>query len=373
MKYRLFKLFKNYLLTRYLREENAVLLMEINPPPFFFKPAISVVIPVFNQEQVIYQHLKFLADSLKLDAEILLIDDSSWDNSSLKIQNFMTSLSEEEKSRLRIKLFTSKRPWYESRCEDFLIRNSEGIFVITIQGDMKILEEGIDLRILELFEQNPRLGVVSLRQCLPIDSSYKRKLNRFPVQMSVSLKNVLYTTLRKKSRLPLKVQCRAEGTNNGQSHEINFRDKLKSVFPRKEDFDYSRTAGLTGDTLYLIPYEFNKEISESFKAQKGSLWISDYASKPIAFRRETYDKIGGYEINAFFQGWDDVDFSLKVREQLSLDVGFSPFYYSSPSSLSSSKKTKRFSQALNFKMQIFMRNRNFQSTHLFKAVFHHSL
>lgn len=372
MKYRLFKLFKNYLLTRYLREENAVLLMEINPPSFF-KPAISVVIPVFNQEQVIYQHLKFLADSLKLDAEILLIDDSSWDNSSLEIQDFMTSLSKEEKFRLRIKLFTSKRPWYESRCEDFLIRNSEGIFVITIQGDMKILEEGIDLRILELFEQNPRLGVVSLRQCLPIDSSYKRKLNRFPVQMSVSLKNVLYTTLRKKLRLPLKVQSRAEGTNNGQSHEINFRDKLKSVFPRKEDFDYSRTAGLTGDTLYLIPYEFNKEISESFKAQKGSLWISDYASKPIAFRRETYDKIGGYEIKAFFQGWDDVDFSLKVREKLSLDVGFSPFYYSSPSSLSSSKKTKRLSQALNFKMQIFMRNRNFQSTHLFKAVFHNSL
>ena len=332
-----------------------------------------MVVPVFNQEKSIYQHLQSLIGALQLNAEILLIDDSSWDNSASEILRLIRSITDDKLERLRIKLFRSKKPWFESRCEDFLIRNSEGNFILTIQSDMKILEEGIDVKILELFADNPKVGIISLRQALPIDGSYQDKLSSYPVQMSMSFREILISNLTQRISLFRDKTTEFLSRTDVLTQTQAFHNNQELIFPREEHFNKSRIAGLAGDKLYLIPYEFNKKIAESFETHKGKLWISDYASKPIAFKRETYEKVGGYEIRAFFQGWDDVDFSIKVRKLLNSQVGFSPFYFSSPQHLSSSKKRKKLGQAFNFRFQILIRKRNFRGTHLFKEVFQNSL
>lgn len=137
-------------------------------------PTLSIVVPVFNQENAIIDNLKKIIKSVVNSYEFIIIDDASTDNSLFLINDFFT------KNKVNGIVISTNIPVYETASDNVGFALSRCEYILEIQSDMIINDYGFDQRMIDA-SLHPHVGTVSGRlgtswNCLL--SEKKRFLNK---------------------------------------------------------------------------------------------------------------------------------------------------------------------------------------------------
>ena len=128
--------------------------------PLLKKPKISVIMPIFNGEKYLNYSLCSIQSQALKEIEIILIDDFSFDNSIIVIEEYM-----KKDSRIRlIKNNKNKKILYS---KSIAALNSNGEFIVQLdQDDMFIREDAFNLLYFEA--KNHKLDLVQIRDFVSI-------------------------------------------------------------------------------------------------------------------------------------------------------------------------------------------------------------
>jgi glycosyltransferase involved in cell wall biosynthesis len=344
------------------------------------KPLITVIVPVFNQEEVIFKHLESIAFNMFHDFEFIIVNDNSFDQSSREVKRFMEFLTAMPRKCKKISFFETRWPWFESRCDDFAIRNASGDFILEIQADMYIKEKYFDGRLITLLTSNPNLFAISCRgtQTLdPILRDLRENHGRIMNDRIINLKTIrAFFSKIKLGTLTFFLNALSKRknlkyfNNSVQVHDSvkpsNIKETLEKIFP---DLSHGLTfdeAGFIGNLIDLLPYDSFSEISAQVELRFNRIWVGDTIMRgPLFFSKKDYLEVGGFSTNAFFLGYDDHDLFLRVKKQ-GKTVGFTPIHFSSPSTLGNTRMRKSVSSKFWNKLHLFARRKHFFSSELYK-------
>jgi glycosyltransferase involved in cell wall biosynthesis len=152
------------------------------------KPNVSVIIPVFNKERIICNFLDNLIASLTTNYELIIIDDSSSDNSKEIITNYLKN-----KNITHILISTSA-PIFETACDNLGFFIAEGSYLLEIQSDLIIHDKGFDKRMIDALNNN-KFSSVSGRSCHSwFDLLEKKKKIKNILQLKSPFSLILFGT-----------------------------------------------------------------------------------------------------------------------------------------------------------------------------------
>jgi glycosyltransferase involved in cell wall biosynthesis len=112
----------------------------------------SIVIPVFNQEDIIIDNLKSIINNTINNFEILIILDYCFDNTEKNILDFLENYQNTKDNFIQIKIYKNELiPLFETKCDNIGFKNSLGKYCLEIQADMKMTEMGYNLHLTKPF------------------------------------------------------------------------------------------------------------------------------------------------------------------------------------------------------------------------------
>lgn len=112
----------------------------------------SIIIPVFNQEEIIIENLNSIINNTIDNFEIIIILDYCFDNTEKYIFMFLDEYENKIDNFIQIKIFKNKdKPLFETKCDNIGFKNSEGKYCLEIQADMKMTELGYNLQLTKPF------------------------------------------------------------------------------------------------------------------------------------------------------------------------------------------------------------------------------
>ena len=335
------------------------------------KPQITVVVPVFDQQEVIFKHLESILQCMRLPFEFLVINDSSTDKTHKEIARFIDECDTNFGSCVSLRYYKTIWPWFETRCDDFAIRESSGLYIIEIQADMLIMEDGFDVVLHELMQNDDSIFALSARGTHELNAVLLALRHRKGTELSDGLFRFkfftkVYFKLRKEV---LKIQNAPEKGSNKTSPQ-NYVERLpaseNTIFPSKKIFTLNGRAGFLGDKIDLLPYETKGEINKAIEKNSKKVWFGETIMRgPIIIEKNAYILAGGFDIKSFYQGYDDHDLSQRVK-LTGKRVGFTPISFASPLILGSGRKKMKFKSKIWSKIHRKIRLRAYHGSHLVK-------
>lgn len=317
-------------------------------------PRLSIVIPFFNREFDLNRNLNQLLSSLQVPCELILIDDSSEDNTLELLSLWVKSLPTEQNVLVEIRLYNTLQQQFETRCDHFGIEVSQADFVLGIQADMLIQDVGFDNRYLKAMKTHRNLIAISGRGCHTfneIADAYKTSMGAATfdnMEFFGFLSNRLRTFLRIflslfitpgksiTAKTPMKVQA---------------EDVLEKIYPPIGRFEVLGRAGRLGNLI-----EFNDNSPEEFK---DLIWISDTVMRgPLLIDKAKYLELGGFNLDCFFLGYDEHDLFFRAAQH-GYRCGYVPINFDSPLNAGStrSRRTGRTELALTWNVLRIQCNR----------------
>lgn len=130
------------------------------------KPKVTIVMPVFNQEEIIENILSKLCSCMGNLFEIIIIDDGSDDNSFKKIINFFQRQCLNFILMCNYVIIQNKLPIYETACDNQGFRMASAEFIIEVQSDIILKEKNFDIKMIKILN-NQNIGTVSGRHLHP--------------------------------------------------------------------------------------------------------------------------------------------------------------------------------------------------------------
>lgn len=113
----------------------------------------SIIIPIFNQEEIIVKNIKSIIEKTYDNFEIILILDFCFDNTEKNIINFLDNYQNNKHNLIQIKIFKNDNiPLFETKCDNIGFKNSEGKYCLEIQADMEMTELGYNLHLNKPFK-----------------------------------------------------------------------------------------------------------------------------------------------------------------------------------------------------------------------------
>lgn len=333
-------------------------------------PIISFVVPVFNQESVIREHLVQIATNSSLTHEIIIINDSSSDESRDKVLDFISDIKNGADTNcvktIAVSFFETRIPWYETKCDDFGISVAKSNFIIEIQADMKIKERDFDQKLLNLLSADDDLFAISGRGVHKISELSSRSERRWQ-----SLEKVYFLFRRKMSMkrfLHKLVLVNPPATATKKSTEISSnQDFTPEIFPSPQAFENNGRAGFLGTLIEKVPYDGENLYTRQTKSNSGKIWIGETVMRgPLILRKDYYKKIGGFNTKAFFLGNDDHDLFIRAKD-FGLKVGYSPVVFASPLNLGSTRKRKKTISEIFYLLNSWVREKSFFESAYYKA------
>jgi glycosyltransferase involved in cell wall biosynthesis len=123
----------------------------------------SIVIPVFNQEDILVKNLTSIFAMTLGTYEILIILDYCYDDTEKNLLTFLQSYIPAPSLR-SIRIFTNKeKPLFETKCDNIGFRNSRGTYCLEIQADMEMTQLGYNIELTKPFLRLPNVIAVSGR------------------------------------------------------------------------------------------------------------------------------------------------------------------------------------------------------------------
>ncbi len=339
------------------------------------EPQITVVVPVFDQQEVIFKHLKSIMQCMRSPFEFIVINDASTDESHREIMRFIDDCDRNSGTCISLKYYKTVWPWFETRCDDFAIRESLGLYVIEIQADMLIMENGFDSVMLDLMQKDDSIFALSARGTHEINAIFTAlnqhkgtdisdKIFRFKFLIKVFFKiKKEFLKTQKKEYVSNK---RDKKTNSEVSEECKLVVDF-DVFPDKRVFAQNGRAGFLGDKIDLLPYETEGEINKLIKKNSKSIWFGETIMRgPLILEKRAYVLAGGFDIESFYQGNDDHDLFQRVK-LMKKRVGFTPISFASPLSLGNARKRRKLRSKIWSKIHRRLRLRAYHRSHLMKT------
>ena len=133
---------------------------------------LSLIIVNYNQKELLKECLKNIEEiKLKLDNEIIVIDNASTDKS----QNFLSKLKIQNQ---RIKIILNQKNVGFAKAVNLGIKNSVGEYILILNPDVVVLPGSIE-RMVDFMKQNPKCGLCGPKLINP-DGSVQDSCRRFP-------------------------------------------------------------------------------------------------------------------------------------------------------------------------------------------------
>lgn len=313
------------------------------------EPEISVVVPVFNQESIIVRNLRGLMESMTLSWELIIIDDASSDDSLYLIREWGEFLAAKEAptsqkgSLTRLRIFSNKKSLYETRCDAIGMGVAAADWVLEVQADMLMQEEGFDAKLVMALVKNDDLLMISGRgtePLLPIVDQYVDTLGSDRSSTN-SWAQYLGSRVIRQLRSLVREIFKNQSRENSKS-KASPRATLDELCPPREVFEATGTAGRVGELI-------ETDIPPQFRDQQ-RIWIGETVMRgPLLISKKKFLEVGGLDTDHFFQGFDDHDLAARARMSKGYGVGFLPVEFHSPIA----DGTTRQRRSLSSEIQIF--------------------
>jgi glycosyltransferase involved in cell wall biosynthesis len=347
-------------------------------------PVCSIVIPVFNQAMHISEVLNSIIINMELDFELNILDDCSNDETCQVIFNFLNSYSLVNSKLVSYKFYTSSKSLFEVTSEDFLIRKSEGEFIICVQSDMYINEKGFDLKFLNAFSKNDDIFILSgrgthrfqrvfndYRNGLGSDRSYS---NNLFIHILILLRRTSLMTLDKFvprnvvktiSSFRQNISIKSSKINNLELQKLQLNstsdNPMASILPSEIDFKTSGEAGRLGSLI---------SITEGIHSGQ-KIWLSETVMRgPLFFRKKDYIELGGFDTRSFFQGFDEHDLILRAWLKIKKRAGYLHVGFSSPLEIGTTRKPRTLLNEFTILRRIIRIRGQRKRSMLYQASFH---
>ena len=288
-------------------------------------PEISIVIPFFNRQEDLEVNLDQLVSVLTLPVELILINDSSEDESLRTLIEWQSARLDAFGTVVAITIYSSVSQQFETRCDHFGIEKSQSSFVLEVQADMFIEEFGFDARLLKAISSRGDLVAVSGRGCHKFEEIFDAFDSSMGAATFDDLNFATFFINRMRAFTKLFIRrrnFRFRAPSGPVSSEINRISHSKCIFPFLDSFQISGRAGKLGQ---LIDLSINtpKELSNV-------IWISDTVMRgPLLIDKTKYFELGGFDIHCFFLGYDEHDLFLRASFH-GYRCGYVPIDFRSP-------------------------------------------
>lgn len=124
----------------------------------------SIVMPVYNQEQIIVENIKSIITNTLDNFEIIIILDYCFDNTEPNIMDFLESYENKINNLIQITILKNEdKPLFETKCDNIGFKQSKGKYCLEIQADMKMTEMGYNLHLTKPFNLYNNVIAVSGR------------------------------------------------------------------------------------------------------------------------------------------------------------------------------------------------------------------
>lgn len=305
---------------------------------------VTFVIPVFDQEEIIYKHLQSICENASLSFELTIINDASTDETNSEILRFLNQYNWVTSRCTQVSYFETVWPWFETKCDDFAIRAASSRYIVEIQADMLIRQRGFDKKLLELIESDSDIFALSARGVHLFSDLYSEIVNPDKADRIFHLK--ILKRIEYKLRYVVKSLIQAikrsqKPSETGAQDSHKPHAAIDEIFP--DDFQMLRSgrAGFLGPLIENLPYSGTNEFLEAVKGRFGTIWFGETIMRgPLIIDREKYLKVGGFNTEQFFLGNDDHDLNMRIQE-FGYKVGFTPIAFASPLQLGNSRKKSK--------------------------------
>ena len=327
---------------------------------------LSVIMPIFNQQEVLQHNLNKLATSLRSKWELILIDDSSTDRSLQVAQDWAREAHPQYDSLCRVRVLKTKHQVFETLCDAIGISEATGPYVLEVQSDMEILEFGFDEKLLCAIKSHQDLLMISGRGCHTLEEiaqefklELKKAKNGFFLSRLVA-KEILGFANSLIGRVLLSIAVLLSKTNaaaesKSEASKQNSTDEDKSLLPSLEIFSADGRAGRLG---LLLEQGF-----ESEDLGRNQMWVSETVMRgPLLIHKEKYMEVGGFDSKAFFLGNDDHDLAHRAFVSNGYRTAFVPVGFSSPLNQGSTRKKRAFPTLI-----LFSRSQKRTAKHIFDS------
>jgi hypothetical protein len=308
---------------------------------------LSVVMPIFNQQDIIRHNLNQLSTCIRSRWELILIDDSSTDKSLGVALDWAGEAHSQYDALCRVRVLKTKHQVFETLCDAIGINESTGPYVLEVQSDMEIFELGFDEKLLCAIKSHQDLLMISGRGCHPLEEvtqSFTMELkkakqgfffSRLVVKEILGLANALIgrVLLFVAGVLLSKTTSAVDG--NSQVPKQPPSQENITLCPSLEIFSVEGRAGRLG-----------MHIEEGFGSEdlkRNQIWVSETVMRgPLLIHKEKYLKAGGFDSRGFFLGNDDHDLAHRAFVSNGYRTAFVPVGFSSPLNQGSTRRKRSF-------------------------------
>lgn len=133
-------------------------------------PALSVVIPIHNQEQIIRAVLDSVLEMTVGTYELILILDGCTDTTPQIVAEWIDT-TPRPSGLVEIQCITNEHGLFETSCDNQGFRLAKGDYIVEVQADMKILTFGYNVLLTSPLKQYPDMIAVSGRCCHRLNDS----------------------------------------------------------------------------------------------------------------------------------------------------------------------------------------------------------
>ena len=129
------------------------------------QPEFSVVMPIYNQSNIIVRNLESVVRHTKGVYEMILIVDACSDDTEIKVMTWAASQSPLPKDCVQIVIIKSETPLFECSADNIGFTIARGQYLLEIQADMTMTEDGYNFLLRRPFEVLHTVIGVSGRCC----------------------------------------------------------------------------------------------------------------------------------------------------------------------------------------------------------------
>lgn len=310
---------------------------------------LSVVMPIFNQESSIEQTLTSLVGCLETSHELVLIDDCSEDGTPAELMKCAKHILKSPNSTQRVTIFRAKNQQFETMCDSKGFLHSLAPYVLEVQADMQLMDQGFDKRMILAIRSDKRLFMISGRGTHSFADVLDAYMNSPGAVSSVGTTLVSHLSGFIKNTLSrVKKKLRVVVVKSGEPLPVTL-DEPKA-------FERTGRAGRLDASVETAPNpqaRFKKLIFLGQTVMRG----------PLLVDRSKYLTLGGFDTDKFFLGFDDHELALRGWVDHGMRVGYTQVDFVAPPGLGSTRMPKSFESEIRYLMHLFRihwtRNKSF--------------
>lgn len=289
---------------------------------------VSVLLPVFNQAEIVGSVIEGIFKSMSTSFELFIIDDHSSDGSLQEIVEAVRHFSPIFQNLARASVFRSRLPLFETACDNFLATFAQSPWLLEIQADMMVEDPGFDLRLISAAKRC-NLFAVSGRGVHSFELVGLSPVATYDATLLVPKPH---------SQEPLSSQGEKDISRLDSVFERSRLDNEIKIFPNFLEFRDSHRAG----RLDANVEHFDPEWRHYFDVT----WIGDTVMRgPLLLKRDEFERLNGFDEMRFYLGGDDHDLNHRAAMR-GLRVGFTPVEFTSRLEHGSTRKRKPFTSLL---------------------------